>query len=270
MRAHRRSSNNPSPGLGLRGLFLALTALWTAFLPTPAPLLAAEPAQPLRLAFIERPPFYTNRDGVPAGFLLEAASKVFAAAGVPVVLVPSTTEQILEDIQRIDGHTCSPGWYKTMEREAFARFSIPLYRNSPLVALALRSNASRFLPRKSLQALAADKNLRLGIIEGYSYGEALDRQIRAFMPQRVEVAADQRLMLQMLRKNAFDYLLVAPEEIENLMRDAGVPPEDFLIHALTDAPVGDPGHIMCSRDVDLSAIDLLNDAINALGQARWP
>lgn len=227
-------------------------------------------AAPLRVMYIERPPFYYTKDGVALGFMVDTARQAFAAAGVEVVFESSTAQRILQDMQPLDGYCCAVGWIQTPERDAYARFSLPIYTSKPLAALALRGNGSRFLTKKSLQALAADKNLRIGVAEGFSYGETMDRLLQQFLPQRFTVPGDQQQLVRLLQQNAFEYILIAPEEIEYLLRDSGLAADDFLLVPLTDTPSGNLGRIMCSRDVDLTIMERIDEALRTLDSVRAP
>ncbi|MCX4025070.1 hypothetical protein H0A36_23430 [Endozoicomonas sp. SM1973] len=68
-------------------------------------------------------------------------------------------------------------------------------------------------------------------------------------------------MMKMLKANRFNYFIVAEEEAEELvLANKGF----FAIHKLSDLPPGSKRYFMCSKKVDNSIIDKINQAIKSL------
>lgn len=251
-------------------LFFLIAYALLAQLLAPARL-CAEQNGGLRVLYLERPPYSYTSNGAASGFLIDAARKVFSNAGLPVTFESSpSAPALLQEIKHIGSNACGLDWLKTMEREVYAHFSVPFYISKPLAAMAMRANASRFLPKGSLQSLARDKNLRLGVIEGYSYGANMDQMLQVLSPSRTVVAGDQRRLMALLKKNAFDYVLISPEEIVETLAVEGLTSQDVVIIPLSDAPPSLPGHIICNRGVNFSVMERIDEAIGAVGRAHWP
>ncbi|WP_199155855.1 hypothetical protein, partial [Chromobacterium sp. ASV23] len=94
------------------------------------------------------------------------------------VLVPAN--RVLENIKRNNEEICTPGWYKTPEREEYARFSLPIYKDKPLVGLA-RSDFN-FKPGISAKELLSSPGIKLLVKQNFSQGAYMDALI-AKMPR---------------------------------------------------------------------------------------
>lgn len=142
-----------------------------------APVLTA--AQTLVLHYQERPPYsQVQPDGQVRGLVADPAVRALQQAGIPFVWARTPSQRQLALIQTEGaGLHCGIGWFRTAQRAALGRFSAALYRDPPLAAL-VRSAA---WPAASASAttLLAERQLRLLIKDGYSYGPRLDRLIAA-------------------------------------------------------------------------------------------
>lgn len=241
-------------------------------------------AQDVVVLYYDRPPYYVDRPGVPGGFLMDMAANVFKEAGLRPRYEVLPPKRILERI-RNGGAICSVGWFKRPERERFARFTMPIYRNRPMVLLHERAGSDRFADVSTLNELFARRELVWGALDGFSYGEYVDTLRAEMKPSTVAVSVTQGRLLGMLAAGRFDYVLAAPEELDALSMAGALPrgdlslPEDvereehhkalawrrgdFIVHHLSDMPEGNQRHIMCSRDVPQGLIDRMNQAIQA-------
>lgn len=254
-------------------LVLAALAL-LAFSVAPAP--AQQPRQ-ATVVYFERPPYYYTHQGQPGGFLLAIARNAFEAAGLEVGYESAPPKRIMARMHE-GGRLCSVGWFRTPEREAFALFSVPIYRGQPLVLVAAWRSRERLAGMTTLAEVFAVPGLTWGVPGGYAYGAVVDA-LRARLEPRVAdapVALDQ--MLAMLGAGRFDYLLLAPEELPLLDPDGAVgedreqparSPEgserhgDFLVLPLADLPDGPARHIMCTPGVGPAFMERLDQGIRA-------
>ena len=241
-----------------RTLALALALL---LVPQPAgPFLAG---QVLDVLYIEYPPYYsTDSRGQPRGFLVDRAERIFRQAGITPRYQSRPSKRVLEALRNGDP-ACSLGWFKTPERETFARFTLPIHTNHPLEALARASDAPRFQGLSTLAAIVASGRFIPGRIAGHSEGAAVDRILAPLNNRTVFVTGEQARLLPMLLAGRFDFSLAAPEEAGHLMAVHGLSPDSFLVLPLADIPQGNTRHIMCSKSVDPDLIRRLNEAIRA-------
>ena len=127
-------------GLGLAlGLLLALLATGLAW--------AQKSTEPdIKVAYLERPPYYWTDNGHPRGFLLELTQRIFNLAGIKATYAPAPPNRIIADLRENREPICSIGWFRNPERESYSRFSLPIYRDRPLVILTNQG------PGRKLQA----------------------------------------------------------------------------------------------------------------------
>jgi len=238
--------------LSTMGLVLVLTVSTTAFA-----------AEPLQLLYQDRPPYYTsNNDGAKGGLVSGPVEQALKAAGIPFTWVHSSGKGQIETVRRGGEAVCTPGWFKKPEREAFAKFSDPVYRDRPQVVIARTDNRGVF-GHRTLADLFADKQLRFGAKTGYSYGPFADDLIQAKKPPMVRTTQDVSGLVRMLLGGRFDYILAAPEEYESLADRLGIASEDIAAIEMTDIPPGNKRYLMCSKDVADGIIARFNAALAA-------
>lgn len=219
---------------------------------------------PLTVYYIEFPPYYyTDSNDEPAGFLLKKADAVFRAAGIDPLYKSMPAKRVLHEVKG-QKDVASIGWFKNPEREKFARFSLPIYRNMPLEIMYLRANELRFRDKFTFEELMGDKSLEVGLLEGYSYGEVVDGFLATSKPRTRYVVGEYPQLVRMLSAGRFDYIFVAPEEATSLINSAGIKPELFMRKRLRDFPPGNVRYLMFSRNVPPSRMELVNKAILSL------
>jgi hypothetical protein len=98
-------------------------------------------ADQLNVSYFERPPYYlTTPAGDASGFLVEKTKKILQAANVNARFISLKPNKIIFIIKHANLPHCSIGWFKKPEREAFAKFTKPIYQDRPLVLLKTKLN----------------------------------------------------------------------------------------------------------------------------------
>ncbi|OZG71665.1 hypothetical protein BTA51_19975 [Hahella sp. CCB-MM4] len=215
----------------------------------------------IAIHYHERPPYMTTvEDGIVVGLTATPATIAFQSAGIPHrwILTPSSRQ--LEIIKRNQGRHCSIGWFKNREREAYAKYSKPIYRDKPTIGLALASN-SKMNSGHSIEETLRDKSLRLLVKSGYSYGTYIDKLIAEVQPEVLEVTVENINMLLMLNVDRADYFFIAEDEAEGLINASGFTVRDYKYIHFSDAPPGDNRYIICSQQVEDGVISQLNQWI---------
>lgn len=247
-----------------------ILCVWTALLAVTAAPLPCAAHEPLRVTYLERPPYYQTLRGKPAGFLNDIAAQVLERAGIEASFTALPAKRILDEIMVAGLNACSVGWYKTPEREAVARFSLPLWRDPPYVALMRAETAARIGDRSSLSVFFGDTGLRLGVLDGFSYGDSIDGRIAAEARDVYRMTGSQRQLARMLAEGRVDYMLIAPVEIAALLESSGLAPGDFAEVALADVPPGPTRHLICGRGVPEDVMERIDQAIRELQPAAEP
>ena len=155
---------------------------------------------------------------------------------------------------------------KRPEREEFAVFSAPIYKDQPNVIVARKDDA-RFAAPASLQDILADPQLKLVVKTGYSYGATIDGWRQQYRPATEESSGSNEAILNMIANGRNDYVIMAPEEADYLLtRNA---PLGFTLRTVTlsDAPEGEQRYLMCSKATPADALARLNAKLVDL--ANW-
>lgn len=247
----------PVFNLFFRQMALAL-AIWLS-------TAAAVSAEPLTFSYFDRPPYYyTSESGDPGGFLFERTRNILQEAGGELNFIASTPYRILYVLRHATVPHCSIGWFKTAERELFAKFSEPIYRNQALLLLTSKTLQHKFPARTKLRDIFSDQQLTIARMGEFTYGRFVDDLLGELTPKSVFFTGNQSALLQAVADQRADYMLVAPEEIEMLARSVGLPIEELVTIKLADIPVGNLRYLMCSQAVSDETITQLNAAINKL------
>jgi len=224
---------------------------------------AAEDGEPYHLAveYLEFPPYYyTNSALQPDGFLLKLADAAFAEAGVLPEYESLSANQILSHMHS-DRAVCSVGWFKTPERETFARFSRQIYQNRPVEVVYLRKNSLLFEKHTALASLVRDRFLTLGKAKGYSQGKVVDRIIAEGKPLVREVGGSCADLFRKLAARDFSYFIVAAEYIDDQIMRNHLNANLFEHKKMVDIQDGNIRYLMYSRGVPDSIIRRIDKAL---------
>jgi polar amino acid transport system substrate-binding protein len=221
----------------------------------------AQTRKPLTLYYYERRPFhYTADDGTVTGLTVAPTEAAFAKLGIPILWSKVPVNRILAQIKTNREAACSPGWYKKPDREEYARYSIPIYHDKPLVGLA----NSHFLAEQGVTAreLLARLDLRLLVKQNFSQGAYMDELIAKMPHSHVLPTTDEvPTMVQMIARGRADLIITTQEEVEIYVHQSGFKLEDFRILVFPDVPAVEKRYILCSQQVPSEIIDDLNSAL---------
>jgi polar amino acid transport system substrate-binding protein len=231
------------------------TVLTCIFLPG---LCAAQ--QMVDLMYNDRPPYIiAQADGSAAGLTATPAIDAFRRAGIPVEWKRVPTNRQLTIIGQGSGNDCAIGWFKNAERERFAKFTKPIYRDKPTVLLANRWFAPP--PDASLRDLLARPDVRVLVKDRFSYGPYIDGLLAEMKPLLIRTTNENRQMVAMIKANRADFMFVSEDEADYLVEQAGFNSDDFRLLHPDDMPAGEKRYLICSKHVDDSIIARLNAAI---------
>jgi polar amino acid transport system substrate-binding protein len=107
-----------------------------------------------------------------------------------------------------------------------------------------------------------DKNLVLGVNRTFSCGQVIDALMKKIKPRVNEVDSLQKNLMHMLNKGRFDYMLIAPEEIDSLLLNENLEVSDFIARDF-GLPLGNKRYLFCSKKVPNSTISKINKVIEA-------
>ncbi|CAM3988772.1 substrate-binding periplasmic protein [Roseateles saccharophilus] len=215
----------------------------------------------LTIEYRDKPPYTYTEGGRPAGFLLERTIKLLKRAGIQARYAEVPIRRTLMNLQANQSALCSPGLYKNPEREAYARFSLPIHRDRPHVVLAHADAVAQIRAIPRVAQLFADTSLQPGLLEGASYGLQLDQYLAtaARPPIRAQLTVMQ--LARMVGAHRMDYMLIDEEDLGWLRRDPEFTPLPLVRIAFADAPRGELRYLGCSQQVGPQTMDRINRAI---------
>lgn len=215
----------------------------------------------IQVSYIERPPYYFTKEKEATGFLFKLQKKILDDTNIKVHFVSLPAKRALKRIKKSNGLHCSIGWFKTVEREKFANFTLPIYQNRPLVVITKKQNSSQLEKYSTLKEIFLDKKLTSTKIDGFSYGTFVDKLIKDLKPTFYTITGEQQQLIRMLAKGRMTYMLVAPEEIATLIKSNKLNTADFTVFSLSDVPAGNKRYLMCSKGVEKDIINKINLSI---------
>lgn len=222
-------------------------------------------ADSLTFSYMERPPYYfTTPLGTADGLLVTRTKKILQTAGIDAQFLSLTPNKINYVLRYANTPHCSIGWFKKPERELFAKFTKPIYRNQPLVILTTKEQEKHFKKAHTLEDIFNNRELILARIGSFSYGIYVDQLLEKLSPKSRFYSKKQSSLLQALYTHQASYMLIAPEEIEQMIVAAKLPAEEFIQIPLDEIPHGNLRYFMCGHAVSDNLLEQLNSAIAKL------
>ena len=225
--------------------------------------------EPLTVAWRDKPPYHYIEQGQPKGFLLERVKTIFSTAGIAAQFVNEPQKRIWANFTHGATNYCSISWYKLPEREAVAQFTSPIHEDQPHTVLISQAFVQRVTAHQTLSSLLDDPGLTLGIVEGVSYGPALDQMIKNSKNHVMSRTVETTLMMRMLSVGRASFMFVDREDL-NFFRPREKLLQSTVQHDFPDMPPGMKRHIVCSKDVPQETMARLNQAIAATGGSSNP
>lgn len=212
----------------------------------------------IRILYNERAPYLISvSPGAVTGLTATPASFAFQQSGIPHFWekIPSIRQMAI--LQGNTGKDCLVGWFKNAERANFAKYTKPIYQDKPAIGLALFSNVN-IESGQTLKKVFQNKRLRILTKNGYSYGAYIDGLIQTIKPTQVKVTVENINMVHMLKVERADYIFMAEEEAEGLIKKAQFTRDEFKFIRFMDMPAGSKRYILCSMQVADQVIEKLN------------
>lgn len=261
---HKERSSSLRMRIGLLGVAcLILVSCTSTAISTTAPpeSTGAPPAESLiTVHYNERPPYLVTTDSGVTGLTGDPVTVAFEKIGVPYRWQQTPTKRQIYLLQQNSGKDCVIAWFKNAERETFAKFTLPVYQDMPQIALA-RADNEKVPSSGRIDDFFSNPKLTLLVKDGYSYGDFLDQKIETLQPNRIVTTNENSGMLKMIHAGHADYMLIAPEEADGLIKSSTYYESDFKKINFTDILSGEKRYILCSMQVEDAVIDKLNEVI---------
>ena len=227
-------------------------------------LMVASPAvraeDPITLYFNDRPPFKMRLpDGSVGGITAGPAAAAFAAAHIPVVWADVPASRQIDAVKNATTRTCAVGFYKTAQREAFAKFTDAVSTDGALTIFARKGFT--VADHTTLEDLLAHKDYRIVIKQSNSYGDVIDRAISQAAVSIERIASNYDTIVKMIINGRSDFTFISPEEITYYEKALNFDASAYRILDVAGLPPGERRHLMCSKGVEDGVIARFNAAL---------
>jgi len=214
-------------------------------------------AQNIEILFEERKPYVKKEKLSINGLVATPAIKALKESRISYLLKEKPSKRHLYEIKANQKQICALGWFKTKEREKFAKFSDALYQDSSLGIIARSNNKDDFL-NISLDELLK-KDYKMLAKASYSYGKFLDNKFKEYDIIKSEVYVNNEKMLLLIEKNRADFMFISKEEADLLLNTKKYKKISFF--KIKNMPEGNRRYLICSKKVDDSLIEQINQYI---------
>ena len=215
----------------------------------------------ITIVWNQRIPYMYSEIGSIKGLTADVDIYAFKKAGINYVLKEVPSSRQLDMIKDNTERIASIGWFKNPERETFAQYSKPIYQDKPAVILVHISNTT-ITGNQNIMTLFGNKRIRLLVKDQYSYGSFIDQKIAEYKPNIVSTTGENINMIQMLNAKRADYMFIAPEEADELIKAAGLKMENFKLIQIVDIPVGNKRYLIFSKNISSDIITKINNGID--------
>ncbi|MCK5311466.1 MAG: transporter substrate-binding domain-containing protein [Desulfobacteraceae bacterium] len=214
----------------------------------------------ITIHYHERPPYYVTDSSGVYGLCSDPAKIAFETSGVLFKWQKTPAKRQLEIIKTNRSKECIIGWFKTSEREKFAKYSHYIYQDKPMIALARKDN-NRIKSNRSLKETFLNTNLILLKKSSYSYGQFIDIKIVEFNPTILISNSENVTMLKMIHSMRADYFFISEEEANVVIALSGFSREDFKYIKFKNMPKGNKRYLLFSKMVEDDMVERINNAI---------
>ncbi len=217
----------------------------------------------IKVYYYERfPYYYTLSNGKPAGILIDITKKIFDSAKIKYKFYKVPVKRILHILEKAS-FSCSPGWYFTKERAKIFKYTIPIYRSGPIVAI-FNSKISNLPEEISLKDILKSE-YSLGLISGFKYGKIIDNALKKYKPKNIQYfTITPKQLIFMVAKKRVDYTFFSEEHIKYFIEKNSFLKEELKLVKIKEIKKGELRYIICSKDVSDSIIKKLNEQIEKL------
>jgi hypothetical protein len=127
--------------------------------------------------------------------------------------------------------------------------------------LVRRSQRDVFEKFSGLNGIFSDPQLVMARMSSFSYGDYVDQLLERKNPRSFFSTHSQSELIRSIEQGKADYMLIAPEEANDLIRAVGLKPDSFAMIDLSEIPAGNLRYLMCNQAVTDETLQRINYAI---------
>lgn len=231
------------------------------------PVMPALAIDELPVYYYDRPPYRIKvSETEVSGLMIDITKLVFQNAEIACTFIEIPFKRMLETLKE-PVPACFPGILRTECRNELYLFSDSVFQNEPLMVFINRHSIDKLSKTPTMEEILTS-HLKLGVVDGYSYGAWYDEKIRQYHSDyetisygKAEWEIEVQNIAAMIMDRRVDYTFMSPVEISWIY---GINP---AIKASTknvqiaDAPEGNHRYIVFSKAVGQETVNQVNRAI---------
>ncbi|CAM3631144.1 substrate-binding periplasmic protein [Vibrio aquimaris] len=211
----------------------------------------------IELMYNDRVPYMMMNGDELTGLTGGPVVKAFEQAGINFNLKKIPTKRQMHVLKENKAKVCAIGWFKKPDREQFAHFSAPIYRDKPMTAIANADN-DKISSGQAIEHTLSDPNLKLLVKDGFSYGEFIDDKIKRLNPKTYSTVGSNLQIIKMISSGRADYTFITEEEFISVVKSPQLQKDTFKVVRFNDMPEGNYRYLLCSFKVEKDTIDRIN------------
>lgn len=212
----------------------------------------------LTVYYFERPPFFSD-DG---GFLLDISKRIFEESGIEYKFEKVPVKRIFENLKIMD-NSCVIGALKTVERSLDYTYSNDYIYRDGSMRIIIRKDKSKGIGNSVSISNLLKTSMKGAVIDGYSYGEWLDKFIRSNTKyiEKINIGNEADRMFKMIEAGRVDYTFGGLEESLYAIKKNKNYKKNIDIVEILEAPEGNERYILFNKNTDKRIIDKINYSI---------
>ena len=214
----------------------------------------------LTIYYFERPPFYfTDSDNKASGILIDITKNILDKANIKYTFISLPAKRVLSYL-KTSTKACSPGWFFTDNRAKIFKYTLPIYRSLPIVAVINKKKWKKGVKSVSIDNLLK-MNLSLALKSGFKYGEIIEKKLKKYPGKIKKYTIKTDNLLKMIVVGRIDYTFLSLENVTDFLSNNSYASGKLTVVYLNEIKKGKLRYLLCSKDVSDQIIERINKAI---------
>jgi polar amino acid transport system substrate-binding protein len=228
---------------------------------SPRVLAAGQPK--LSVMMYEQTPLLVHDAGVAKGHIGDRAQRILQDTGFDFTVGSYPPIRILSTLKQDSGPDCTFAFFKTGEREAFARYSLPFFQDLPQGIMVRKSNLAKFEGHKTFIDVLKDQNIYMGHMKDVSLGPVADALVLEHKT-KIAYGNDLERIFDMLQHDRFDCILTDAIKGNAALEKFSLNTNDYTVLTFDDSPKGSKRYFLCAKNLGEGVMAKINTSIKKL------
>lgn len=227
-----------------------------------APWAGATPEFDIEFGFNNKPPLFYFEHGKAVGDVVDITRQACTLAGLKCGFVELPFQRVMAYLEQRRPGFAALGFSKSPQREAFATFSEPIWRDASPILLVRAADKKAFQSYASLADMVARSRYVFGGKLGNVY--PIDEQLRALRERDIRFSGEAQRFPLLLVFGRFDFTMLYLPEVLPALQASAVVPSAVEIVTYPDMPRGAERYLLFSKEVAPDIVQKLNVALVTL------